>query len=289
LNNKDFKNWCCLYSEQINTGRKPSPLVMGILNVTPDSFSDGGVYLQTDAAITKAFSLIAEGADIIDIGGESSRPGASPVSLAEELQRVIPVIEGIRAKSDICISIDTTKPEIMQAAIAAGAGLVNDISALRHEGSLQLLAETEVPVCLMHMRGLPDTMQNNPQYSKPIVEEIKSFFANLIQQCQRFGLKKEQLLLDPGFGFGKTLSHNLQIIKQFDSFKSFQLPLILGVSRKSSIGMVLNKPVDERVIGGITLSVMSLMQGATILRTHDVKETKEAIVIVEAVRQEGLD
>lgn len=270
-------------SEVRDSAQRPSPLVMGILNVTPDSFSDGGAYLQAEVAIERALAMIAEGADIIDIGGESSRPGAIPISASEELLRVMPVIESIRSKSDICISIDTTKPEVMRAAVEAGVGLVNDISAVSHEGALELLVELQVPVCLMHRQGLPETMQDNPQYGGSVTEDIQLFFANLIHKCQDFGLKKENLILDPGFGFGKSVAHNLQIIKQFENFKSHKLPLMLGVSRKSSLGIILNKPVDQRLIGGITLSVVALMQGANILRTHDVAETKEAVLMLEAV------
>ncbi len=259
---------------------------MGILNITPDSFSDGGAYLTASAARDKAFCMIEEGADLIDIGGESSRPGALTINTQEELKRVIPVIEAIRSKSDICISVDTTKPDVMRAAVEAGAGLINDISALSHDGALELVAGLQIPVCLMHRQGCAKTMQNNPHYEGRVIEAIQHFFSDLIIKCQDFGIKKENIILDPGFGFGKSVAHNMQIIKYFESFKSLKLPLMLGVSRKSSIGTILNKAVGERLIGGITLSVMALMQDVNIIRTHDVSETKEAVMMFEAVKSE---
>lgn len=261
------------------------PLIMGIINVTPDSFSDAGNYLQLDAALEHARSMIHAGADILDIGGESSRPFANPVTVQEELARVIPLIKHIRSESDICISVDTTKSDVMRAAVHVGAGLINDITALTNKESLLAARELQVPVCLMHMQGTPHSMQVRPEYPRGVINEINDFFSNRIEQCLATGLPREHLILDPGFGFGKSVIHNLQIIKYFEQFKCHRLPVMLGVSRKNTLGVVLNKAVNERLIAGIALTTIAALHGAAIIRTHDVEETKQAVLMTQAVMQ----
>ncbi len=256
---------------------------MGILNITPDSFYDGGYYLQAEDAFSRARTLIEQGADIIDIGGESSRPGAIPVSNDEELARVIPVIERIRANYDICISVDTTKPDVMQESLVAGASFINDISALTDDRALAILAAQQVPVCLMHMQGQPATMQEKPSYLQGVVVEINDFFKTVLDKCLQAGIKRECIILDPGIGFGKTAEHNLQIIKNFDQFKKHQLPLLFGVSRKSFIGNILGAPVHKRLPASLALTTYAVTKGASIIRTHDIEETKQALTILQAV------
>ncbi|KTD59160.1 dihydropteroate synthase [Legionella shakespearei] len=262
------------------------PLIMGILNSTADSFSDGGDFLSMDRACEHAFNLIDHGADIIDIGGESTKPGAVQVSLDEELSRVIPVIEQIRKNSEVCISIDTYKPEVMEAAIEAGANIINDVYALGKEGALAMASRLNVPVCLMHMQGEPLTMQNNPDYPDGIMDALVRFFAERIEACELAGLNKKQLILDPGFGFGKKVKHNLNLVRRLNELNDFNLPLLLGVSRKSTIGAVLDKDVTQRLIGSIALALYATIKGGVgILRTHDVDETRQALQMVEAVAQ----
>lgn len=258
------------------------PCVMGILNVTPDSFSDGGQFTAVDSAMHQVRQMIAEGAAIIDIGGESTRPGAAPVSVEQELERVIPVIEAIRKESNIPISIDTSKPEVMLEAIVAGADMVNDVYALRTEGAVEQVAELAVPVCLMHMQGEPRTMQKSPQYDD-LMKDINKFLSERIAACVAAGIKREQILLDPGFGFGKTPEHNLSLIKHLGEFLTLGLPILAGVSRKSTIGYILNKEVDERLYGSIALATMAIMNGASIIRAHDVAATMDAIKMCRAV------
>ena len=260
---------------------------MGILNITPDSFSDGGAFLKLSQAQARANYMVEHGADLIDIGGESTRPGAEPVGVQAELDRVIPIIEAIRKECDICISIDTSKPEVMDAAVSAGAGLINDVRALSREEAILIAVKLKVPVILMHMQGTPESMQAAFNYTTSVIEEINHFFKQQVQRCQNYGLEKNNILLDPGFGFGKSLIHNLQIMKYFSTFKYHKMPLVLGVSRKSSLGLLLNKPINERLIGGVALSVMAAMDGVAILRTHDVDETKQALQVVEAVKLKG--
>lgn len=259
------------------------PLIMGIVNTTADSFSDGGYYLTTEKAIEHALHLIEGGADIIDIGGESSKPGVEQIPLEIEIGRVIPVIKGIRQHTKICISIDTYKPEVMKAAVEAGANLINDIYALRQEGALSMAAQLAVPVCLMHMQGHPKTMQESPEYKNGVLCDIREFFTERIMACQNAGIAKQNLLLDPGFGFGKTVNHNMMVLKQLKELQQFKIPLLLGVSRKSTIGFLLNKKVDERLIGSIALAVYAALQGIGILRVHDVDETNQALRIIEAI------
>ena len=256
---------------------------MGVLNITNDSFSDGGNYLDSEKAYEQAMHLINEGADLIDIGGESSKPGALEVPINVELERVVPVIKKIRAVSDICISIDTYKPEIMHAAVEAGANIINDVFALQKEGSLEMAAHLAMPICLMHMQGKPQTMQKNPSYSAGIIPEIMKFFSERIKRCVAIGIRKDRLILDPGFGFGKKVADNMLLLKDIVSFKQFNLPLLLGVSRKSTIGVLLNKDVNERLIGSVALAVYAALQGVAILRVHDVDETKQALHLINMI------
>lgn len=266
---------------QLNLNR---PHVMGIVNVTPDSFSDGGQFAQANLAIEHALSLIEQGADILDIGGESTRPNATPVGLEEELDRVIPVIEVLVKQVNIPISIDTYKPTVMQAAIAAGASIVNDVCALKETGALEIVAASNVGVCLMHMQGTPQTMQINPQYAD-VVAEVKAFLQQRFTLTEAAGIDKNRILLDPGFGFGKTRAHNITLIQHLASFASLGQPLLVGLSRKSVLGQVTGNDVDARLYASVAASVISAMVGAKILRVHDVKATVEALKVVTAIQQ----
>jgi dihydropteroate synthase len=257
---------------------------MGVINTTPDSFSDAGLFSNTEDAIEHARQLIGQGADIIDIGGESTRPGAAAVSIEEEINRTIPVITALRQFSDIPISIDTSKPEVMLAAAAAGVDLINDVWALRKEGALQAARQTGLPVCLMHMQGQPETMQNDPQYAN-VVLEVRHFLQERIDSAQTSGISKDKLLIDPGFGFGKTLQQNLQLLNALPDFKAMGYPLVVGLSRKSMIGTILDKPVEERLYGSLSAAVISAMLGANIIRVHDVTETRDALAIVQALKE----
>ncbi len=259
------------------------PKIMGVLNVTPDSFSDGGQFNSPDQALERALVMEADGAAIIDIGGESTRPDATPVSVDEELRRVIPVIEAIRKESLIPVSIDTSKPEVMKAAVSAGADIINDVRALQAPGALKIAAQLRVPVCLMHMQGLPDTMQKQPKYYS-VVDDIKDFFQQRLAACINAGILRANIMIDPGFGFGKTLEHNLKLLKNLSGFSDFNVPILVGVSRKSMLGMLLDAPVDKRLHGSIALAVLAVWQGASIIRTHDVKETVDAIRVCSAVK-----
>ena len=253
---------------------------MGVLNVTPDSFSDGGQFTQKEIAIHRAIEMVNQGADIIDIGGESTRPGASEVSLEEELLRTITIIESLSQKIKQTISIDTSKPEVMKAAIEAGASLVNDVNALQNTGALENVCDTQVDVCLMHMQGKPRTMQQNPKY-KNVIDDIKDFFDQRILACKEYGIDESRIILDPGFGFGKTFEHNLEIMNRFSEFKSFGLRLLSGLSRKSMIGTMLNNAdVSDRVIGSVTAAIITVQNGADIIRVHDVSETQDALDIL---------
>jgi dihydropteroate synthase len=260
------------------------PRIMGIVNVTPDSFSDGGKFLNHDAALKQAEKLIAEGADILDIGGESTRPGSDIVAEQEEIERVAPVIEMISAEFDIPISIDTMKPGVMRAAVKAGAGLINDVNALRTEGALAAAAELNVPVCLMHMQGTPQTMQHEPHYSD-VVAEVKTFLLERVDTCLNAGIKAEQIMLDPGFGFGKRARHNLRLMKHLSTLTDLPYPVLVGVSRKSIIGDMLKVSVDERLAGSLSLASIATWLGAKLIRTHDVKETHQAVKLSQAVMQ----
>ncbi|AKH20349.1 dihydropteroate synthase [Sedimenticola thiotaurini] len=259
------------------------PRIMGILNVTPDSFSDGGDFISPDAALKRARAMVDEGADLLDIGGESTRPGAQAVSEQEELDRIIPVIAAIAAEIPVPISVDTNKATVMREAVAAGAGLINDVMALRDEGAVAAAKESGVPVCLMHMQGQPRTMQQNPQYQN-VVTDVMAFLRSRVEACVAAGIPRQQLLLDPGFGFGKSLQHNLTLLRHLDRFRELQLPLLVGISRKSMIGAVLDGiPVDQRLPGGLACAVMAVERGADIVRTHDVKATAEAVRMTHAV------
>jgi dihydropteroate synthase len=260
-----------------------SPVVMGVLNVTPDSFSDGGRFDGLDAARAQAERMQDEGAAIIDVGGESTRPGASAVSAEEECRRVLPVIETLSRTLAVPVSVDTSKPEVMRAAVAAGAGMINDIRALREPGALEAAAECGVPVCLMHMQGEPRTMQVAPRYDD-VVAHVRSFLAGRIDACLAAGLRREQLVIDPGFGFGKTLEHNLELLAALDRFLELDVPLLVGLSRKSMIGGVTGRPLGERLAGGVAAATLAVWKGAHIIRAHDVAETADALAIARAVR-----
>jgi dihydropteroate synthase len=285
VNSEQFGRWCRQSLEPIvqSSIYLRKPLVMGVLNITPNSFSDGGHFLETNHAYQRAQEMIAQGADIVDIGGESSQPGAEPISIVEELARVIPVIERIRATSDVCISIDTHKVEVMEAAVAAGATLINDIRALTDIGALTMVARLKVPVCLMHMLGVPKSMQDSPLYIGDVVEEINHFFLQRIDACLQAGIARDHLILDPGFGFGKSVADNLHIVKNLGEFQQHHLPLLLGVSRKSTIGAVLQKTVLARLTGGTAIAVFAALQGVSIIRTHDVDETNQALQMIHAI------
>ncbi|MDE2088642.1 MAG: dihydropteroate synthase [Gammaproteobacteria bacterium] len=259
------------------------PQVMGILNVTPDSFSDGGLFFESGAAVDHAHRMVEEGAAIIDVGGESTRPDAAPVPVQEELRRVIPVIERICREVPVPVSVDTSKPEVMRAAVDAGAAMINDIRALRLDGALQAAVATGVPVCLMHMQGEPSTMQRQPHYGD-VVEEVKAFLAQRAQACVQAGIPRRRILIDPGFGFGKTVRHNLLLLKQLGAFRALGLPLLVGISRKSMIGAVLGAPPEERMYGSLALAALAAWQGASIVRVHDVRATVEALRMCAAVR-----
>ena len=258
------------------------PKIMGVLNVTPDSFSDGGRYLDAAAAINQAQRLVEAGADIIDIGGESTRPGAEPVPAEEELRRVIPVIEALRDNVGRLVSIDTSKPEVMRAAVLAGAGMINDVAALRANGAAETAAELDVPVCLMHMKGEPRSMQLNPQY-RDVVKEVTAFLLERAHAAEQAGVRRNNIFLDPGFGFGKTLDHNLALLRQLDVLVATGYPVLVGMSRKAMIGALLDTPVDDRVFGSITLAAIAAMKGAAVIRVHDVKPTRDALKICGAV------
>ncbi len=254
---------------------------MGILNVTTDSFSDGGRYYTFDNAINQALKMAAEGADIIDVGGESTRPGAQPVSFDEECDRVIPIIERLKSEIDIPISIDTRHSKVMEAALKAGASIVNDVMALQNEGSIDVVAANRVPVCLMHMQGLPQTMQANPIYHD-VVKDIYTFFEKRITECEQHGIARENIWIDPGFGFGKTLEHNLTLLGNLSYFKTLGCPLLIGLSRKSMFGAILNKPPEERLYASLAGTLLAAMQDAAVIRTHDVAPTKDVLLVLQA-------
>ncbi|MDY7530825.1 dihydropteroate synthase [Pseudomonas sp. Bout1] len=256
--------------------------VMGILNVTPDSFSDGGRFSQLDAALRHAEAMVAAGATLIDVGGESTRPGARAVSPLEELERVAPIIERIHRELDVIISVDTSTPAVMRESARLGAGLINDVRSLQRDGALDAAAATGLPVCLMHMLGEPGTMQDDPHYDN-LVGEVKGFLAERMAQCVAVGIAPERIILDPGFGFAKTLQHNLSLFKHMESLHALGRPLLVGVSRKSMIGLALNRPVGERLHGGLALAALAVVKGARILRVHDVAETVDVVRMIAAV------
>ncbi len=256
--------------------------VMGILNVTPDSFSDGGRFSQLDAALRHAEAMVAAGATLIDVGGESTRPGARAVSPLEELERVAPIVERIHRELDVIISVDTSTPAVMRETARLGAGLINDVRSLQRDGALDAAAATGLPVCLMHMLGEPGDMQNDPHY-RNVTEEVCEFLAGRMAQCAAVGIAAERIVLDPGFGFAKTLQHNLSLFKHMEALNVFGRPLLVGVSRKSMIGRALNRPVGERLYGGLALAALAMGKGARILRVHDVAETVDVVRMITAV------
>jgi len=262
------------------------PQVMGVLNVTPDSFSDGGDFFSPEKAVQHALDMEAEGAAIIDVGGESTRPGAAEVSLQEELDRVIPVIEAPQFRLGIPISIDTQKPQVMRAAVAAGAGLINDVNALRADGAVEAAAACGVPVCLMHMQGDPRTMQANPAY-RDVVGEVRDFLVQRARVCEQAGIPAQRILLDPGFGFGKTVEQNLGLLAGLATLADTQYPLLVGLSRKSMIGKLLGLEVSERLPASLALAVLAVERGALLVRAHDVAETWQALQMCIALREAG--
>ena len=259
-----------------------TPQVMGILNLTPDSFSDGGKYMQLEHALAQVERMIADGASIIDIGGESTRPGAAEVSEADELARVIPVLIAIKQRFNILVSIDTSKAAVMNAAITAGADMINGVAALQNEGCLAAVAQSNIPLCLMHMQGLPRTMQNNPSYQH-VINDIVTFFQQRIEACLSAGIARERIILDPGFGFGKTLAQNYHLLANLSAFSQLKLPLLIGVSRKSMIGNLLNRDVKQRLAGSLSAAIIAAQQGANIIRVHDVAATVDALTVLQAV------
>lgn len=260
------------------------PVAMGILNVTPDSFSDGGQFNALDAALAQAERMIAAGVSIIDIGGESTRPGAPEVSLEEELKRVIPAIQAIRQKHDVWISIDTSKAEVMKQAIEAGADLINDVRALLEPGALAVAAKAQVPICLMHMQGQPRSMQHNPSY-QDVLKEVGEFLEERVAACEEAGIAKELLILDPGFGFGKTIEHNYHLLAHLEAFHQLGLPILAGMSRKSMVFKLLNKKPAECMVASVTCATIAAMKGAQIIRVHDVEETVEAMRVIQMMHK----
>ncbi len=261
------------------------PRIMGIVNVTPDSFSDGGQHPDPEAAIAHALKLVDEGADLLDIGGESTRPGAEPVELQVELDRVIPVLERLVKEVSVPVAVDTSKPEVMRAAIAAGAHMINDVNALRAEGAPEAVAASSVALCLMHMQGAPRSMQDAPEYDD-VVADVHRFLAERIFACEMSGIAKRRLLVDPGFGFGKRLEHNYRLLRQLAKFADLGVPVLAGLSRKSMIGAVTGRAVDQRVVGSAVAAVLAAEQGALLLRVHDVAATAEALAVWQAYREQ---
>ena len=258
---------------------------MGILNITPDSFSDGGKYNRSpEKALKQAKKMLKAGADIIDIGGESTRPGALKISTQEEIARVVPLIELIKKECSCTISIDTSKAKVMQAAVKAGADIINDVKALQGKNALKTAIKLNVPVCLMHMQGTPKTMQQAPKYQN-VVEDVLRYLLNRAHQCQKAGLKKQHIILDLGFGFGKTQENNLTLLKNLNRFCNLGYPILVGISRKTMIGEILNQPINKRLYGSLSAAVYATMQGAKILRVHDVKETVQAIQIIDTLNK----
>lgn len=272
-------------SRTLNLSR---PVVMGILNVTPDSFSDGGRFVTLDAALRQAECMQAEGAAMIDVGAESTRPGAVAVSVQEELDRILPVVAALVRECDVVVSVDTSTPEVMREAAMAGAGFLNDVRALQRPGALKAAAETGLPVCLMHMQGEPGTMQQQPHYDD-LFAELETFFHSRIHACQEAGIPREKIVLDPGFGFGKTLGHNLALLDGLSRFGSLGLPQLIGLSRKSMLGAILGgAAVDQRLFASVSAAAIAVLKGAAIVRVHDVKPTVDAIAVAAALREQRM-
>ncbi len=259
------------------------PLVMGVLNVTPDSFSDGGRFLDASAAVGRALAMVEEGAAIVDVGGESTRPGADPVPLEEELRRVLPVIERLASDLPVPVSVDTSKPEVMRRAIAAGAAMINDVRALGAPGAVEAVAGSGAAACLMHMQGEPRTMQHAPGY-RDVVSEVREFLVSRVEACRRAGIDEGRLVLDPGFGFGKTLAHNLELLAGLDRLVAEGLPVLVGLSRKSMAGQLTGRDSAARLPGSLALAAIAVVNGASIVRAHDVRETVDAVKVAAAVR-----
>jgi dihydropteroate synthase len=264
------------------------PRVMGILNVTPDSFSDGGAFFDRSAAIIRARAMVAAGADLIDIGGESTRPGAADVGAEEELARVVPIVDALAPELGVPISVDTSKPEVMAAAVAAGAALINDVRALRVPGALETALGLGVPVCLMHMAGEPRTMQLAPSY-RDVVAEVRDFLADRVAKCVAAGFPRERLLVDPGFGFGKTTAHNVALLAGLDRLADLELPILVGISRKSMVGALTGRGAGERLAASLAAALLAVQRGARILRVHDVAETVDVLRVLEAVEAANLE
>jgi dihydropteroate synthase len=262
------------------------PLIMGVVNVTPDSFSDGGRFLGTQQAVEHARILIEEGADILDIGGESSRPGAEPVGLDEELRRVMPVLEKLGGLS-VPVSVDTCKPEVMRRAIAAGAAMVNDINALREPGALEAVAESQAAVCLVHMQGEPRTMQQDPHYAD-VVSEVAEYLAQRVEAAQQAGIARERIVIDPGFGFGKKTGHNLELLRGLPRIAGLGQPVLVGLSRKSLFGKITGKPVADRVSASVAAALLAVERGAALVRVHDVAATRDALLVLNAIERRSL-
>ncbi|WP_417547378.1 dihydropteroate synthase [Marinobacter segnicrescens] len=260
--------------------------VMGIVNVTPDSFSDGGRYNSVELAVQRAREMVADGAAFVDVGGESTRPGAAPVSEQEELDRVCPVVEAIAREVDTVISVDTSTPSVIREAARLGAGLVNDVRALEREGAVDAAVEAGLPVCLMHMKGAPGTMQQNPEY-RHVVRDVATYLMDRVRVCEAAGIPAEKILLDPGFGFGKTLEHNLQLLATLEQLRVLGYPLLVGMSRKTMLGQITGREVSERLPASLAVATISALKGASVIRVHDVRETVDAVRVVEAMQAQG--
>jgi len=261
------------------------PLIMGVVNVTPDSFSDGGRFLESELAVARGNELARQGADILDIGGESTRPGAQPVPEAQELARVLPVLEGLRGL-DLPLSVDTYKPAVMRAALAAGASMINDINALQSEAALDAIAASDCGICLMHKQGDPLSMQQNPHYAD-VVSEVRAFLARRVAACETAGISRSRIVVDPGFGFGKSAAHNLELLRNLGALAGLGVPVLVGLSRKSTLGRITNQPVEQRTIASVTSALLAVQRGAAIVRVHDVAQTHDALRILDAVEEAG--
>ena len=261
------------------------PHVMGILNVTPDSFSDGGAFNSLDAALRQSEKMIQEGASIIDVGGESTRPGAAPVSIQQELDRVLPIVEAIKKRFDIVVSVDTSTTEVIRGAALLGMGLINDVRALEREGALNAAAQTDLPICLMHMKGMPQTMQDKPDYAS-VVDEVSSYLLSRVDACESAGIARSRIILDPGIGFGKTLAHNLSLLKHTELFTGMGFDVLIGLSRKTMIGEALGLPVEERLYGTMGANASAYLKGARIFRVHDVRPHVEMLALMSRIERE---
>jgi dihydropteroate synthase len=262
------------------------PIVMGVLNVTPDSFSDGGRFSNLDRAVERAQEMAAEGAGLVDVGGESTRPGAAPVAAEEEIRRVAPVIEALVRRLSVPVSVDTSKPDVMIAAVHAGAGMINDVRALQEPGALEAAARSNAAICLMHMQGEPRTMQKAPQYDD-VVAEVREFLRERIDACVGAGVSRDRLVIDPGIGFGKRLEHNMALLAALPAFNDLRAPMLVGASRKSLFRDLLARPVNERLAGGLAVATAAVLAGVSIIRVHDVRETVDAVKVATALRDAG--